>query len=406
MEGAIETLRQNVATQSVVSPVGTEVMEEVRGSYRGERVEVSSVESQLEDAKEEIGMSVAHRADKRTLGQREIRQGRGSNINALARIADYYDKLPDMPHEDALASLVEQMQNFADLLDGDGGSEVTIEDLFRALQAFDGDPTHQFAALELARDVFAASGASNAFLALLDEAAAAFQTGDLGRDTRAGFAAAEVANRAAQTLETDPAAVREAYRDLLRENTRDMGALFDMLRRFDVMKSMEEIVGTFIEVAGRDLSAASPSSDPIFLHSLVTELAKLKKMQTAIDLCAQLTRSVDRLLQPGELARGTPVDVASRMLAFASREGPGLQDARQLMSRYEKSSAATQVAFANGLRAIHLDLPDEVMPSLQARLNQTKALMRLLDELVEAEEEDYEGRDRDDQHRQGEGKNS
>lgn len=394
MAGAIETLRQNVAAQNVVSPVGTQVMEEARGSYRGEKVEASSISSQLEDAKEEIGMSVSHRADKRSLGQREVRQGRGANIEALARIADYYDKLPDMPREDALTALVEQMQHFADFLEGGGaGSNVTAEDILKTLQSFDNDPTHQYAALELARDVFAASGASNEFQTLLDQAAAAYQRGDLGRDTKAGFAAAEVANRAAQTLETDPAAVRETYRDLLRDTTRDMGSLFDAFRRFDVMKGMDEIVATFIEVAGRDLSAASPSSDPVFLHSLVTELAKLKKMQTAIDLSSQLTRSVDRLMQPGDKPNGTPADVASRLLTFASREGPGLQDARQLMSRYNTSSPATQVAFANGLRAIHLDLPDEVMPSPQARLNQTNTLLRLLDELVEAEEEAYEDRE-------------
>ncbi|MGV8939897.1 MAG: HrpJ domain-containing protein [Allorhizobium sp.] len=391
MAGAIETLRQNVAAQSVVSPVGAQVMDEARGSYRGEKVQSSSIASQLEDAKEEIGMAVSHRADRRTLGRREVRQGRGASLQALARIADYYDKLPDMPREDALAGLVDQMQQFSDFLHGDGsGKGATAEDILKALQSFDSDPTHQYAALEVARDVFAISGASETFQGLLDEVSSIFQRGDLGRDTRAGFAAAEVASRSAATLETDPAAVRETYRDLLRE-TRDMGTLFEAFRRFDVMKGMNEIVATFIEVAGRDLSLASPSSDPVFLHSLVTELAKLKKMQSAIDLSSQLTRSVDRLMQPGESAKGTPTDVAGRLLSFASREGPGLQDARQLLSRYETSSPATQVAFANGLRAIHLDLPDEVMPSPQARLNQTGALMRLLDELVVAESEAYEG---------------
>lgn len=395
MAGAIETLRQNVAAQSVISPVGAEVMDAVRGgSYRGEQVEASSSSSQLEDAKEEIGMSVSHRADRRSLGQREVRQGRGANLEALARIADYYDKLPDMPREEALVALVEELQHFADFLEGggSGGASVSAEDILKALQAFDGDPTHQYAALELARDVFAASGASEAFQAILDEAAASYQRGDLGRDTRAGFAAAAVANRAAQTLETDPAAVRETYRDLLRGETRDMGSLFEALRRFDVMKGMDEIVATFTEAAGRDLSAASPSTDPTFLHALLTELSKLKKMQTAIDLSSQLTRAVDRLLQPGDQPKGTAADVASRLLSFASREGPGLQEARQMLHRYEASAPSTQVAFANGLRAIHLDLPDEVMPSPQARLNQTTTLMRLLDELVDAEERAYEER--------------
>src|SRR5690606_25410869 len=102
---------------------------------------------------------------------------------------------------------------------------VTKDDILAALQAFDPDVTHQFAALDIAREFFAVSGASDAFQLVLDQAQAEFEKGDLAQEVRAGFASAQAASQAAVTLETDPAAVRESYRALLRES-RNMGQLF------------------------------------------------------------------------------------------------------------------------------------------------------------------------------------
>ena len=84
MSGAIETLRQNIAALNVTSPIGAEVAKDIRGDYRGESVRTSSEASKLQDAAEELGMSVAHRADKRSLDRREVRQGQGASLEALA----------------------------------------------------------------------------------------------------------------------------------------------------------------------------------------------------------------------------------------------------------------------------------------------------------------------------------
>lgn len=402
MSGSIETLRQNVAALNVTSPTGAEIAREVRGTYRGEQVAMSSESSKLQDAAEELGMSVAHRADKRSLDRREVRQGAGASLEALARIADYYDKLPDMPREDQLRSLVEQLENFERLMnEGGSGGDVTAEDILKALQQFDGDVTHQFAGLDIAREFFATTGASDEFMMLLDEAHAEFSKGDLGREVRAGLASAKQAAQAPVTLETDPAAVREAYRSLLRE-TRNMGQLFQAFQRFDMMKNFDEVVSLFMSVAGQDLASTGPSTDSTYLHSLLTELSKLKLMQSAVSMAFDLVKTTDRQLAPGEQPQGTAADVAERMLQFASNPAAGPMDARALLERYLKCSLARQLAFANGLRGMHGELPDEVMPHPQARLQQRAALLAMLDELVEDEEAEYEGRvAREDQDQQG-----
>ena len=391
MSGSAEITRQNVSAFNVISPVGSEVMAEVRGSYRGDQVTLSSADSKLADAAEELGMSVAHRADKKSLGQRSVRQGQASFPEAIARLQEYLKELPDMPRDGEITALVEKLQSFQDLLQGSGshGSEVTKEDVLAALHAFDGDVTHQYAGLEIAREQFQAMGADPAFLSLLDETHAEFQKTGVARDVQAGFAAAEVAARSAETLESDPATVRDVYRSMLRESM-NIGQLFDALGKFAVLKSFGEAVETFMTAAGRDLASTGPSTDPDFLHSLLTELGKLKKMQTTLDATGDLVRLTERALPAPLRGRADIVDQTSRILNFASQPAASQADTRRLLGSFAEGSPSLQVAFANGLRLLHRNIPDDVMPSMQARLQQVKSIMSLLDELVEAEEADFD----------------
>lgn len=392
MAGSVETLRQNIAALNVTSPVGAEIAREQQGNYRGETVTTSSDASKLQDAAEELGMAVAHRADKRSLDRREVRQGQGANLAALARIADYYDKLPDMPREDELRNLVEMLQSYQDILERGGrggGQSISKDNVLALLQQFDPDVTHQFASLDIAREFFGNSGASETFQRLLDEAHLEYSKGDLGREVRAGLASSKIASQSAVTLETDPAAVRDAYRALLRE-ARNFDQLFEAFRTFDIMKDFNGVIETFMAIAGSDLASTGPSTDPSYLHALLTELGRLKKMQSVIDLSSQLISTTDRLLRPGEKTSSDATDVAGRILAFASNAAASPVDARQMLARYEACSPATLVAFANGLRGLHAEVPDDVMPSPQARVQQSTALLGMLDTLVAEEEREYE----------------
>jgi type III secretion system YopN/LcrE/InvE/MxiC family regulator len=387
-----EITRQNVADFNVISPVGVEVMDEARGHYRGETVTVSSAESQVANAAEEIEMAVAGRADRRSLGQRDVRPGRGGSLETVSSLKKYYDQLPDMPQEAQLASLVEQLATFQQLMSGGGsGGQPTKEDVLAALQSFDQDVTHQYAGLEMAREHFEAIKADPSFLVLLDEARSEFQKTDTARDVHAGFAAAEIASRSAASLETDPATVRDVYRSMLRESM-NFGQLFDTLSKFDPLKTFSQAIETFTTAAGRDLGSTGPSTDPLFLHGLLTELGKLKKMQTTLEATKQLVVVTERALPPAQRVNADVVDQTSRILNFASRPTAGQADAQRLLGGFEKASPGAQVVFVNGVRGLHGEIPDAVMPSAQARLQQNSAIMSLLDKLVADEEKAYAAR--------------
>ena len=387
---APDVTRQTVASNNIISPVGAEIIHEVQGRHRAETVELTPETSKIAEEAEEVGMALASRADRRSLGQRDIRAGRGSSAQALANAKGYGDRLPDMPGEVHFEVLVDLLTRYQEAMAAGGGGDggPTKEDVLDALGRFDGDVSHQFAALDTVRDHFEAEGADPGFLRLLDDANAEFDRADVIRDVRAGFAVAAVASREAATLETDPAAVRDSYRAMLRE-TPSMGQLFEAIGRFDPLKSMGQAIAVFTEAAGRDLASAGPSTEPAFLHSLLTELGKLKKMQTALDATDQLIQLTERSLPPSARGPRNTVEQAGRILAFASRASAGPADARQMLGRFEKAPLGIQLVYANGVRSLHGDIPDEVMPSPQARLQQNAAIRGLLDQLVEAEERQF-----------------
>ena len=447
MAASLESIRSTVTAQTVTSPVGVEVMANRRGTYRGEGVRASSENSKLNapSPSTESRISNAGRMDARSLQIKQARQGQAAHSNALSRIADYLDKLPDMPSAERLQSLAQEFER--EMIDGpplhltehvgkhvaeriverevatrDTGAEERAgrEDapggdpaggdtpgregrgasgnalsrpewmremsgrFLQQLQRFDGDVTHQFAALELMTEHFEQIGADEPFLQALGEARQQFEQGDIARDVRAGFAAAKVAHEAAATLETDPATVRNGYRALLREQT-NLGGLFEKLATFDLANKYETVIETFLTAAGRDLATTDGQTDKILLNGLLQELSKLKTMQTVLEQSKSLVGTALRYLERREHHCLDAVRLTGDMLHFAAKTTPTPKDVRQLLGPCELDPEV-QVLVGNGLRALHGQLPDMIIPGSQARILQAAAIMGLLGQLVELEE--------------------
>lgn len=361
-------------------------MAEVTGQYAGEEVRGSSESEKLADAAEEIGMSIAHRADKKSLHLREIRKGGGANVEALERIAAYYSQLPNFPSDAKLKNLVEELTKYLQRTGTEGGGQgqaVSKDDIFRALQNFDGDVTHQFAALEIAAEYFAGMDAE--LDAAIAEAKRDFEEGELARDVRAGFAVAQLANEAAQKLNTNPAAVRNNYRQMLRES-KNMGQLFDDLCAFDHLKNFNEILDIFLEAAGRDLGSAGPSTDPRFLNALLIELGKLKKIHTVYDNTGYQIGQLERLVGKDDAARISDQYLTSRLLHFCAKPNPSMSDAMAMTDGIVGLGILPLLHVSNMIKGLYDEIPDEVLPTEQARANQTRAMLSWMTALVEEEE--------------------
>ena len=395
-----EVIRTQIATHNAASPVGVEIMANQTGKHgrTQESVQVTPSQSDLTDAMEEIGMSVATRGTKADLDKMKLRKGQGSNLEALGRIADYYDKLPSMPADEKRRNLIQQFKQVETLLrmnaakgDGGGGASglPTADDIRKLLADFDGDITHQFVMLEDIRARAAQEGAPASYLALLDTVRADMRRPENARDILAGFAAAKVATDLGDKFGSDPTEYRDSYRALLRESPR-LGRVFDELRKFNLTDNFDTIVGGFLKVAGDDMASFGPSTDPVILGDVVRELSNLKTLRTALEATGGLLAKVDRMYPPGPgSARPGVEELTSRLLHFSGGQVASMAEAEALLTGFEPGRPEVGVAVVNLLRDLHAALPDSVFPSPQAREQQGRMLLALSDKMVAAEEAAY-----------------
>lgn len=302
-----EVIRTQIATNNSISPVGAEIMANAMGKdvRTNESVQVAPSKSDLTDALEELGMGIASRG-KPDLDKIKVRRGAAKDVDALSRIAEYLDELPDLPGEERYLQLARKMQSFQQMDSGgggQGGDQITSDDLRRLLQDYDGDITHQLYALERLRNDAVEQGAPVAVLQAIDQLRGEFATPENLRDIRAGIASSMESHRMADRFGTDASSFRESYRELLRDPQPRLGAIFDTLRKFSLTESFDDVVGSFLKVAGNDLASTGPSTDPIFLGSLMTELSKLKNLRTVLKGAEDLAMKLDRTYPPARLTR-------------------------------------------------------------------------------------------------------
>lgn len=392
-----EVLRVQVATQNAASPVGAEVMSNQLGRFGAsqESVKVTPNKADISDALEELGMAVATRG-KSDLDKMKLRKGQGANLEALGRIADYYDKLPSMPSDQKRRDLVSQFKQFETAMRlsdsglGGGGADLpTADDIRKLLSDFDTDLTHQFVVLEDFRTQAAASGAPAEYLAILDEVRGEMRSPENTREIMAGFASAREAVSVGDKFGTKPTEYRDSYRNLLRESPR-LGRVFDELRKFSLSANFDSVIGSFLKTAGDDIGSFGPSVDSAILGDVIRELTNLKNLRTVLETSNTMISKLSRMYPEGtEGTRPNGEDLASRLLNFASAQVASITDAEGLVSGFEPERPEVAVAAINLIREMHSSLPDIIMSSPQAREQQSKMLMSLSDNLVALEEAAY-----------------
>jgi type III secretion system YopN/LcrE/InvE/MxiC family regulator len=276
-----------------------------------------------------------------------------------------------------------------------------------ALQQFDSDVSHQFTALQYLLEEFAEEALDPEFQAALDDISRHFEDNEVARDVRAGIASGRAAHAAAATLGADPAAVRDAYRAMIRQEM-SYSKLFDALLKFDPLKNGETILETFCLAVGADLTnMTGPSSDPVLLRALLDELGKLKKLRTVLDGCSKLVEDVESMLQGAQKGLLKSPAVASRLLAFISRASVSTSDALALLGELARMKPGAKLIFFNGVEYLLVLVPDEMFPNMRARLAQKKALRKANEKAVEEEEDEYareQGLTRPKQKKREEGK--
>ena len=393
-----ETTNQLLATFNSISPVGAENVAARMGRApgTGETVQVSSNEADINDMKEEVGMMKAT-LGKVDLSKLKVRKGAGTDLEALARIADFYDKLPNLPTNQKTLDLIKQLESYEEFFKEGGkggGSQPTAEDIRNALREFDGDITHQFAALEDMRQKFEAKGAPPSFLALLDEVRKELRQPETAQEIKAGFASAREAKDLADRFNSAPEDFRDSYRQMLRSGG-NLGRIFDSLGEFATSgvkgekTVFETVINSFILVAGDDMKSFGPSADKVILGDVIAELTVLKNLRTTMGMTVDMLDKLGRMFPDKAADMPDSVKLVSQILHFVASSAR--RDAERIISNFEGDAPEIPVVAVNMVRNLHANIHDSAMPTETARLQQDKVLQMISDKLVAAEEKHFGG---------------
>lgn len=356
------------------------------GTGEGVRA-VTAQRNDMLDLAEEMGMAKAGRA-KVDLDKIKVRKGAGTDLDALGRISEYLDRLPNLPKDQKLRDLVQRFAGFEESFrrGGEGGLP-TPEDLARALAEFDGDVSHRFAALEAVAADAAARGAPAAYLHALNEMRREMRRPETAQAIVAGFHAAPTAARLAERTGGSDADFRDAYRMMLRENA-SPAAILAKLRSFSLTENLEAVIDGFIRVAGEDMASFGPSADPAHLAGVLRELSVLKQMRTVLDLAGETLSNAARIF-PGSEGWPTPADMAARILDFAGQAVPSLGKATELLAGFAEDPPDLRAIMLNHVRSMHDAVPRGLMPPDPQVAQQKAVLATLGDREVDAEEARY-----------------
>ena len=349
-----------------------------------QNVQASSAKNDLLDALEELGMAASAKR-KVDIDKIKVRKGAGTDLDAIGRISEYLEKLPNLPKDQQLRDLVQKFAAFEESFrQGEGGGLPTPDDLRKALAAYDGDVSHRFAVLETITAEAIERGAPKEYVETLNALRREMRQPEVARDIVAGFHAAPMAARLAEQTGGDSGDFREAYRQMLREGTRPID-VFVKLQSFSLTESLEKVIDGFIRVAGDDMRAFGSSAEPAHLNAVVKELSRLKQFRTVLDKTSVALANIGANIKD-KTGWPSTQELATRLLRFAGQPVPSVEGAKTMLQGFGEDPADLRVRALNQIRIVHADIPKDLMPLDPMVVQQKSVLGTVSDREVEAEE--------------------
>ena len=355
------------------------------GLMQGQPVQQVNIQSVLSNAADELSQQFSSKAEERNLNDRKLSTANSEARMSRAKMAEMMGSMGDNAegHDQAtagvhLTELAKRIlkqpglaRQFAKELGGDATSQyltlLEVAELIREGAAgvdFDGDGVQ--AAEEAAAELLAEQG---------DHIWADINTFDSARKLAQDSGRIESANafRVAyrdSVLGTET--LSETARHLLKANEGGKGSDFER-----VLKSM-------VTALGADLAATRPSTDPVRLKSLLTDLYHLGVISTVIDRCDELSST---LVSRHGVAPFQASGMAADLVALT---GERWVDAARMSNLADKYGALNpppcNVHFITGARNALRELPVQIFQSAETRQSLMDATQTALDRAIDREE--------------------
>ncbi len=228
--------------------------------------------AELQDSMEELSMQFEEKSAKK-LGERKLGEARGRPSAYIEALEAWMKAMPDMPGKEELEKLLRSLRQAAQ-----EGNLPELKELKGQLAKLTGDPSHQFAMLDVLEQ---AAGPEETELRALLSAAREKLLEESGGEIRAGINLASEVNARATTPE-EMSALRNLYRSEILGFTSPQDCFRSILasRGAGALASAIEFLRAG---CGADLSCAEPSRDPVALQRILLDLQCVQVLQTVLD---------------------------------------------------------------------------------------------------------------------------
>lgn len=253
--------------------------ESIGGNYRGETVRVHNATQSLFDAMEELTSLGSEKAEK-DLTKRKVKDG-GIRVNeAHELVSDYLRKVPDLEKNQKIKDLAAKMAS---------GNLSTIAQLQAYLNGFSEEKSHQYLALKAVKKFLGANPESKNLLALIDQALLNFeQNPDSWSQIDTEIRVSSFADEYSQEQGFSSLhQLRGFYRDTVHSYQGLGSAYKDVVERFGA-KEVSTAVDFMLQGMSADLSVQGSNIDSVKLQLLMSDMQKLKTLNTLQDQVSNL----------------------------------------------------------------------------------------------------------------------
>ncbi|EKO3816925.1 type III secretion system gatekeeper subunit SctW [Vibrio harveyi] len=253
--------------------------ESIGGNYRGETVRVHNATQSLFDAMEELTSLGSEKAEK-DLTKRKVKDG-GIRVNeAHELVSDYLKKVPDLEKNQKIKDLAAKMAS---------GNLSTIAQLQAYLNGFSEEKSHQYLALKAVKKFLGANPESKNLLALIDQALLNFeQNPDSWSQIDTEIRVSSFADEYSQEQGFSSLhQLRGFYRDTVHSYQGLGSAYKDVVERFGE-KEVSTAVDFMLQGMSADLSVQGSNIDSVKLQLLMSDMQKLKTLNTLQDQVGNL----------------------------------------------------------------------------------------------------------------------
>ncbi len=343
------------------------------GSLAGEQVQVKSQLSVLEDAREEISAYVAIKSESKTLKQRKVGASPAVRRMRVEQVQAYLDATRRFAGPQAQADLARRMQ-----------ASVRPRDVVeRGLR----QPAHQFAMLQFALDDALRRGLPGEVTARLQEA-----LDELVHDHGEGIQAGLNTIHVAADFASDADGIdnfQQTYSDIVLGEKTLAQTLTLVLQRLAGLRGrdFERGLKALLTALGADLSAASPSREPVRLQALVQDVYQLEVASSVLESCKRLASRIATLYG---IETVDPLEFMQALVAFTGDRWVLPARMLSLAQGFQVAGLPVRLTFYAGLRdALHL-IPTRVFADVEARNSVLGSAQEVYDRTVAEEEERQE----------------